>query len=97
MPVHGGLDGEGREVALVDLEWESDEDVEESDEDGDESPLSSGERGLVYTILRGALEEGTGVSMLVVESAVDMRRVVGCMKEGVGSMSIGGSRSNGVI
>lgn len=29
-PVHGGLVGEGRDVALVDLEWESDEDEEAS-------------------------------------------------------------------
>ena len=99
-PGHGGLDGEGREVALVDLEWESDEDeaasADESDEEVDEGLRSCG-RGLVYTISRGALGKGTEVLVFVVKSAVDMRRVVGCIKEGIGSMSMGVSWSGGVI
>lgn len=92
-PGHG-LDGEGREVALVDLEWESDEDeeasVDESEEDVDEG-RSCGGRGFVYIMLREALGE------VVFKSAVDMRRQVGCINEGFGSMSMGESRSSGVI
>jgi hypothetical protein len=97
----GGLDGEGREVALVDLEWESDEDeaasVDESDEEVDEGLRSWGVRGLVYTISRGALGKGTGVLVFVVKSAVDMRRVVGCIKEGIGSMSMEVAWSSGAM
>lgn len=90
----GGLDGEGREVALVDLECESDEDEEASVDESegvDECLRSCGGRESVYTILRGALGNGTDVFVFVFKSAVDMRRVVGCMKEGVGSMSMGAS------
>ena len=51
----------------------------------------------MYTILRGALGKGTEVLVFVVKSAVDMRRVVGCIKEGIGSMSMGVSWSGGVM
>jgi len=93
---HGGLDGEGREVALVDLEWESHEDEEASvDESDEDEGLRSWDRwGLVYTILRGALGK---VLVFVVESAEGMRRVVGCIKEGGGSISMGKSWSGGVM
>lgn len=85
-PGHGGLDGEGREVALVDPEWESPEDEEVSvDESDEDEGLRSWERR-EWVVL-----------VFVIGSAEGMRRVVGCIKEGGGSISIGRSWSGGVM
>lgn len=100
-PGHGELEGEGRDVALVDLEWESDKDeeasVDEPEEEVDECLRSWGGRELAQSILRGARGKEMEVLVFVLESAVDMRRVVGCMKEGTESMSMRGSWSREAI